>query len=111
MRTRSSSPSAMDRLHLNVADSAEEDLFVLVLHPEEGLHHGGLADTGATKSAALLSVPEGDDKPYKYPGMYRGVDALIINKTDLLPYIDFDMDYFRHGVEVLNPGLEVERRC
>lgn len=60
---------------------------------------------GTHKSVLIASVPEGDDKPYKYPGMYRGVDALVINKTDLLPYIDFDMDYFRRGVEALNPGL------
>lgn len=60
---------------------------------------------GTHKSVLIASIPEGDDKPYKYPGMYRGVDALIINKTDLLPYIDFDMDYFRRGVEALNPGL------
>ncbi|MCP4284844.1 MAG: hydrogenase nickel incorporation protein HypB, partial [Gammaproteobacteria bacterium] len=39
------------------------------------------------------------------PTMYRGVDALVINKIDLMPYIDFDMDYFRRGVEILNPGL------
>lgn len=60
---------------------------------------------GTHKSVLIASVPEGDDKPYKYPGMYRGVDALIINKIDLLPYIDFRMDYFRRGVEVLNPGV------
>lgn len=60
---------------------------------------------GTHYSILVASVPEGDDKPYKYPGMYRGVDALIINKIDLLPYVDFDMDYFRRGVEALNPGL------
>jgi len=60
---------------------------------------------GTHKSVLIASIPEGDDKPYKYPGMYRGVDALVINKIDLLPYIDFKMDYFRKGVEVLNPGL------
>jgi hydrogenase nickel incorporation protein HypB len=60
---------------------------------------------GTHKTVLIASVPEGDDKPYKYPGIYRGVDALIINKTDLLPYITFDMDYFRRGVEMLNPGL------
>jgi hydrogenase nickel incorporation protein HypB len=53
----------------------------------------------------IASVPEGDDKPYKYPGMYRGVDALVVNKIDLLPYIPFKMDYFQRGVEALNPGL------
>jgi hydrogenase nickel incorporation protein HypB len=60
---------------------------------------------GTHKSVLIASVPEGDDKPYKYPGMYRGVDALVINKTDLLPYVEFNMDYFREGVEALNPGL------
>ena len=60
---------------------------------------------GTHKSVLIASIPEGDDKPYKYPGMYRGVDALVINKIDLLPYIDFNMDYFKRGVEVLNPGL------
>ena len=60
---------------------------------------------GTDKSVLIASVPEGDDKPYKYPGMYRGVDALIINKIDLLPYVPFDMDYFRRGVEMLNPVL------
>lgn len=53
----------------------------------------------------VASIPEGDDKPYKYPNIYRGLEVLIINKTDLLPYIDFRMDYFQKGVEMLNPGL------
>ena len=61
---------------------------------------------GTHKNVLIASVPEGDDKPYKYPGMYQDVDALVINKVDLLPYIDFDMDYFRRGVEVLSPGLK-----
>ena len=60
---------------------------------------------GTHKSVLIASVPEGDDKPYKYPGTYQGVDALVINKLDLLPYVSFDMDYFRRGVEMLNPGL------
>jgi len=60
---------------------------------------------GTHKSVLVASLPEGDDKPYKYPGMYRGVDALVINKIDLLPYVPFRMDYFRTGVEILNPGL------
>lgn len=60
---------------------------------------------GTHKSVLIASIPEGDDKPYKYPGMYRGVDVLIINKIDLLPYIPFKMEYFQNGVEMLNPGL------
>jgi hydrogenase nickel incorporation protein HypB len=60
---------------------------------------------GTHKSVLIASIPEGDDKPYKYPGMYRGVDVLIINKIDLLPYVNFRMDYFERGVEALNPGI------
>ncbi len=60
---------------------------------------------GTHKSVLIASIPEGDDKPYKYPGMYRGVDALVINKIDLLPYVPFNMEFFRKGVEILNPGL------
>ncbi len=60
---------------------------------------------GTHSSVLIASIPEGDDKPYKYPGIYRGLQALVINKTDLLPYVPFDMDYFQRGVEILNPGL------
>jgi hydrogenase nickel incorporation protein HypB len=60
---------------------------------------------GAHKNVLVASIPEGDDKPYKYPAMYRGVDALVINKIDLRPYVKFDMEYFKHGVETLNHGL------
>jgi hydrogenase nickel incorporation protein HypB len=62
-------------------------------------------ELGTHKSVLVASVPEGDDKPYKYPGMYRGVDALVINKIDLLPYVPFNMEFFQKGVEILNPGL------
>ena len=61
---------------------------------------------GTHKNVLIASVPEGDDKPYKYPGIYRGIDILVINKIDLLPYIPFKMDYFKKGVEILNPGLK-----
>jgi hydrogenase nickel incorporation protein HypB len=60
---------------------------------------------GTHLNVLVASIPEGDDKPYKYPGMYRGMQVLIINKIDLLPYVPFNMDYFRTGVEVLNPGV------
>jgi hydrogenase nickel incorporation protein HypB len=60
---------------------------------------------GTHLNALVASIPEGDDKPYKYPGMYRDVQALVISKIDLLPYVAFDMDYFRQGVETLNPGV------
>lgn len=60
---------------------------------------------GTDKNVLIASIPEGDDKPYKYPAMYQDVDALIINKIDLLPYVKFDMEYFQKGVQMLNPDL------
>lgn len=60
---------------------------------------------GTHANVLIASIPEGDDKPYKYPNIYRGLDVLIINKIDLMPYVDFNMDYFRQGVEALSPGL------
>ncbi len=59
---------------------------------------------GTHFNVVIASVPEGDDKPYKYPNIYRGIDALILNKMDLLPYVEFDLAYFRRGIEILNPG-------
>ena len=67
---------------------------------------------GTHKSVLVASIPEGDDKPYKYPGMYRGVNAVVINKVDLLPYVPFRMDFFKKGIEVLNPGVtQFELSC
>ncbi|MBM3153625.1 MAG: hydrogenase nickel incorporation protein HypB [Chloroflexi bacterium] len=60
---------------------------------------------GTHRNVLVASIPEGDDKPYKYPGMYRGVQAVVINKIDLLPYADFRMDIFKKGIEALNPGV------
>jgi len=60
---------------------------------------------GAHADVVIASVPEGDDKPYKYPRIYRGLDALILNKIDLKPYVRFDEEYFRRGIALLNPDL------
>lgn len=60
---------------------------------------------GTHANVVISSIPEGDDKPYKYTNIYRGIDVLLINKIDLLSYLDFRMDYFQQGVEILNPGL------
>jgi hydrogenase nickel incorporation protein HypB len=60
---------------------------------------------GTDVNVLVASVPEGDDKPFKYPSMYRGVDVLVVNKIDLLPHVTFDMDRFRRGVEALNEGV------
>jgi hydrogenase nickel incorporation protein HypB len=82
-----------------------EDIDLLIVENVGNLVCPASFALGTHKSVLIASTPEGDDKPYKYPAMYRGVDALVINKIDLLPYIDFDMDFFRRGVEALNPGL------
>ena len=64
-------------------------------------------DTGAHRSVMLLSVPEGDDKPLKYPLMFMKSDALVITKTDALAFFDFDMQKARERVLRLNPGIEL----
>lgn len=62
-------------------------------------------DTGAMKNIALLSVPEGDDKPLKYPKIFGKVDALVVTKMDVSPYFDFDLNRLEERVKVLNPDI------
>lgn len=64
-------------------------------------------DTGACKSAAILSVPEGDDKPLKYPLMFSVIDVLLINKIDTLPYFDFKYEAVVERVKKINPKIEI----
>ena len=64
-------------------------------------------DTGAVKNAMILSVPEGHDKPLKYPLMFSVCDALIINKIDVLPYFDFDMDKVIGYSRRRNPDIQI----
>ncbi|MDO8785043.1 MAG: hydrogenase nickel incorporation protein HypB, partial [Syntrophales bacterium] len=64
-------------------------------------------DTGAVRNAMILSVPEGDDKPLKYPLMFSICDALVVNKADYLAGSDFDMAVFRERVRTLNPGINI----
>lgn len=64
-------------------------------------------DTGAAKNAMILSVPEGHDKPLKYPLIFQVCDALIINKTDVLPYFDFDMDKVTEFAKMRNPDIKI----
>jgi len=90
--------NALDQLPLETLD-------LIVVENVGNLICPAAFNLGTHSNVLIASVPEGDDKPYKYPNIYRGLDVLIINKIDLLPYVDFDMDYFRQGVEMLNPGL------
>lgn len=64
-------------------------------------------DTGASKNAMILSIPEGDDKPLKYPLMFSIVDVLLINKIDVLEHFDFDMEACKERVKKLNPNVEI----
>lgn len=64
-------------------------------------------DTGAARNVMILSVPEGHDKPLKYPLMFSKVDALIINKIDVMPYFDFDMAKVREYVTKLNKNVKI----
>jgi hydrogenase nickel incorporation protein HypB len=62
---------------------------------------------GEHKRVVISSVPEGEDKPIKYPLIFIDADAVIINKMDLLPYVDFDIAAFRHSIEGLNPEVKI----
>ncbi|QVK18197.1 hydrogenase nickel incorporation protein HypB [Mycoplasmatota bacterium] len=64
-------------------------------------------DTGASKNAMILSVPEGDDKPLKYPLMFSIVDVLLINKMDAVEYFNFDLEAVKERVKKLNPNIKV----
>lgn len=68
-------------------------------------------DTGASKNAMILSVPEGHDKPLKYPLMFQVCDVVLVNKIDVLPYFDFDMDKCREYVALRNPNARVIPIC
>ena len=61
-------------------------------------------DLGADLAVVVASVPEGHDKPYKYPGMFAAADVVILNKADLIDVFEFDVEYFKRGIEMVNPG-------
>jgi hydrogenase nickel incorporation protein HypB len=97
----------LDAVMLNKALSALDlsSINLLIVENVGNLVCPASFQLGTHKSVLIASVPEGDDKPYKYPGMYSGVEALVINKIDLLPYVSFNLEFFKRGVEVLNPGV------
>ena len=68
-------------------------------------------DTGAVKNAMILSVPEGDDKPLKYPLIFQVCDVVLINKIDVLPYFDFDMEECRKNILMRNPKAKIIPIC
>ena len=95
----------MTRQGLSQLDTAEFDLVVLenvgnLVCPAE-------FDTGASKNMTILSVPEGHDKPLKYPLMYETCDLLVINKTDVIDYFDFDKEKVEEYAKMRNPKIEI----
>jgi len=84
-----------------------EDLDFAILENVGNLVCPAEFDTGASKNAMILSVPEGDDKPLKYPLMFSTVDILLINKIDVLEYFDFDLEACKERVWKLNPNIEI----
>ncbi len=95
----------MTRQGLNELDLAQLDLVILenvgnLVCPAE-------FDTGAVKNAVILSVPEGDDKPLKYPLMFTVADVLLVNKIDAAACFDFDLERFTQRVHALRPGIPI----
>ena len=88
-----------------------EDFDLVVLENVGNLVCPAEFDTGAAKNVAILSVPEGHDKPLKYPLMFQVCQALLINKIDVLPYFDFDMDKVVSYAKMRNPAIEIFPVC
>lgn len=84
-----------------------ENLDLVILENVGNLVCPAEFDTGASKNAMILSVPEGDDKPLKYPLMFSIVDVVLINKIDTLEYFDFDFEEFEKRVKNLNPNIVI----
>ncbi|BCN29382.1 hydrogenase nickel incorporation protein HypB [Anaeromicropila herbilytica] len=84
-----------------------EDIDLAILENVGNLVCPAEFDTGATKNAMILSVPEGDDKPLKYPLMFSIVDVLLINKIDAMDYFEFDMEACISRVKKLNPNVKI----
>jgi len=90
--------NALDKLPLEIID------FIIVENVGNLICPAGFM-LGTHANVLIASVPEGDDKPYKYPNIYRDLDALIINKIDLLPFVTYNLAYFQAGVNMLNKNL------
>lgn len=88
-----------------------EDASLVILENVGNLVCPAEFDTGAVKNAMILSVPEGHDKPLKYPLMFQVCDAVLINKMDVLPYFDFDLEKCKEYIHMRNPRAEIFPIC
>jgi len=84
-----------------------EDMDFVILENVGNLVCPAEFDTGASKNAMILSIPEGDDKPLKYPLMFSIVDVVLVNKIDAAEYFDFDLEAVKERVQKLNPNIKV----
>lgn len=92
----------------NALDSLSlEDTDLLLIENVGNLVCPAEFKTGAHKRMMLLSIPEGDDKPYKYPLMFTESEVIVINKIDLLPFLDFDITAFHQAVTGINPSVKI----
>ena len=96
-----------DMTRQGLRELGSEDLDLAILENVGNLVCPAEFDTGAVKNAMILSVPEGHDKPLKYPLIFQVCDALIINKIDVLPYFDFDLKKVREYALARNPKLTI----
>ena len=96
-----------DMTRQGLREFGTEDLDLVVLENVGNLVCPAEFDTGAVKNTVILSVPEGHDKPLKYPLMFEVADVLLINKIDVLPYFDFDLEKLTEYAHRRNPALEI----
>ena len=96
-----------DMTRQGLTEFGTEDLDLVILENVGNLVCPAEFDTGAVKNAVILSVPEGHDKPLKYPLMFEVANVLIINKIDVMPYFDFDLEKVTEFAHMRNPGLEI----
>jgi hydrogenase nickel incorporation protein HypB len=88
-------------------DQLQPQTGVVVIENVGNLVCPALFDLGEARKVVIISVTEGDDKPLKYPHMFSAADLIVINKTDLLPYVDFDVERLTRDARKLQPGVDV----
>ena len=96
-----------DMTRQGLSEFGAEDLDLVILENVGNLVCPAEFDTGAVKNAVILSVPEGHDKPLKYPLMFEVADVLLVNKIDVMPWFDFDMEELTRYARMRHPGLEI----
>jgi hydrogenase nickel incorporation protein HypB len=89
----------------SLAGLALDDIDLLFIENVGNLVCPANFDLGADLAVVVASVPEGHDKPYKYPGMFASAGVVVLNKADLVDVFEFDLDYFTRGLDMLNPGV------